>query len=697
MDESRETKLLCGYVRVSTDMQVRGGRSLTDQDRRVEQHAAYKMDDLPYEVDTVSEPGKSATWTIRQLPIPGVPGRQVLSDLIDRCRTEEVYALVVDTQDRLARDAAIWFAIYRVFLEPYGVKLWIVDGDLDMDNPDDNTIAGFRALLDQLEVRKMSQRASRFRREQRAAGYPPGGKIGFGWRFETDQEMRRNGSLFRGILPVPEEAKWVKWIITQYVERGRTILDICAELNDRQVPYRDSEVLWYAGRVRDVLNHPFHFGLVKDNDSGLHHGAHYDQRLFDPDVYYAVRDIKRERATRGPRALSQRDAPLLGVIQCGMCGQRLQLHRDARGQTYYCCPRPQEGENRTCPGFSKRADAVDRLVAQAIGEMVAAPRLREMVREEASQVLGEHRERLECRQKELGKTLAELDGQLDDWAAKLTRGVVSEKAFVRINARWEKEREQAEEELTEVERKLEQGDVEDRRIERVMSALDNFEQTWQQVEAPRIRQLLLTMVETMTLEPEDDSGATLRTKCYYMPELTYHIPHLRNRLGEGDGPLAKLTITDLAFLALRKEGKSIKEIERARGLKPNGGHSQVARIRERTGIMDLDKVVELAEPLIEQYRPLLPVDRPSAKLTDRPLEPTERQLQTARLVGQEKTYREVGDELGITEWCVSGHMHKLRKRLGVERNKEAFMILATQGKLALPGQANSEIAEADPT
>ena len=174
-------------------------------------------------------------------------------------------------------------------------------------------------------------------------------------------------------------------------------------------------------------------------------------------------------------------------------------------------------------------------------------------------------------------------------------------------------------------------------------------------------------------------------------------PHLRNRLGEGDGPLAKLTITDLAFLALRKEGKSIKEIERARGLKPNGGHSQVARIRERTGIRDLDKVVELAEPLIEQYRPLLPVDRPSAKLTDRPLEPTERQLQTARLVGQEKTYREVGDELGITEWCVSGHMHKLRKRLGVKRNKEAFMILATQGKLALPGQASSEIPEADPS
>jgi DNA-binding CsgD family transcriptional regulator/DNA invertase Pin-like site-specific DNA recombinase len=622
-------------------------------------------------LDIAFEPGVSGTWTIRQLPVRGVPVREVLSDLIDRCMTERPHALMVDTQDRLTREAALWFAIYSMFLRPYGVKLWIVDGDLDLDNPDDEMIAGFRALLSQAEVRKMSQRALRWRREQRDAGYAPGGQIGFGWRSETG-----------GIVPVPEEAEWVKWIVKQYTQRGRTILDICAELNDRQVPYRGSEVTWYPGRVRHILNHPFHAGLVWDNEHKLVEGAHYEQRYCDPDVYYRIQDIKSQRATRGPRALSQRDAPLLGVIRCGMCGHRLQLARDRRGQAFYVCPKPQEGENRRCIGLSKRADAVECLVAQAIGEIVAAPKLREMVRQEASLALGERRERLECSQKALKKRLEQLDRRLNEWAAKLTDGTVSDKAFVRISQQWEADREEAEQELAEVERKLEQGDVEDRRVDQVMAALDSFEETWERMDAERIRNLLMQMVKRLTLEPDGNSGATLRLECHYMPEIGFHIPHLHESLGQHNGCLSKLTLTDLAFLALWEEGKSMREIEESRGTAPGYAYSQAARSRKKTGMKDLDAIAVLSAPLVERYRPLLPVDRRSAKPTSQPNpEPTERELQVARLLAQDLTCREIAKELGIKEGSVVGFFTPLRKKLGVKTIREALMVLAAQGKL----------------
>lgn len=689
-------KLVLGYVRVSTEMQVQRGRSLTDQDRRVEEHAAYKMGGARYTLQTRSEPGKSGTWTIRQLPIPGVPVREVLSDVVDRCMTEEVHALLVDTQDRLTRDPAVWFVIKRLFLDPYDVRLWIADGDVDFDNPDDETLAGIRAVLDGAEVAKMRRRALRGQRERRAAGYPPRGQIGFGWRSETDEEMRRNGSVFRGLVPVAEEGKWVKWIITQYVERGRTILDICAQLNDRQVPYRESKVPWYPGRVRCVLNNHLHAGLVHDNNGELARGAHFEHRFCDPDVYYSVQDIKRERATRGPRALSQRDAPLLGVIRCGGCGQRLQLHRDRSRQAYYVCPKPQEGESRHCLGLVKRADAVERLVAQAIAEIVAAPRLRQMVQEEASSALGEHRERLQAQRQQLQKKLSGLNRRLDKWAVKFTDGFMSEAAFLQVSRQWEEDKEQAEHELAQVEAKLEQGDAEDRRVQRVMAALDSFQETWQRMEAPRLRQLLLTMIESMTLEPDGNSSATLRVKCYYMPEISYHLPHLREALGEGAGRLARLTITDLAFLALHNEGKSIPEIAQARGVKANSAYSQAMRIRRRTGVDDLDELGRMAQPLIEQYRLLLPVDRPYAKATTRTEpEPTERELEVAGLRAQGLRYREIAGRIRVKEGSISGYFGSLRHKLGAESSREVLMILAAQGKLSLPDGPNPRRTKSD--
>ncbi len=670
-----ERELLLGVSRVSTPMQVERGRSLSDQERRMRQHAAAKMGGKAYDLQIEVERGVSGTWTIRQLRIPGVPVREALSDVVDRCVRERPHALLVDTEDRLTREAGLWFGVYSMFLKPFGVKLWIVDGDLDLDNPDDEMVAGFRALLSQAEVRKMSQRALRFRRDQRAAGYPPGGRAGFGWRFETDEEMRRNGSLFRGLLPVPQEARWVKWIIRQYVERGRTILDICADLNDRQVPHRDSEVPWYAGRVGHVLNHPFHFGLVKDNDGGLHQGAHYKHRYFDPDVYYTIQDIKRQRVTRGPRTLSQPDAPLLGVIRCGMCGQRLQLARDQRGQALYICPKPQEGERRHCVGLSKRADAVERVVAQAIGEIVAAPKLREMVRAEASQLLGEHKERLQCRRQQLQSKLEDLDRRLNEWATKYTDGDMSEAVFLRVSGRWEKQRQVAEEELAGVACKLEQGDVEDRRVQRVMAALDSFQETWQRMEAPRLRQLLLTMIESMTLEPDGNSGATLRLKCHYIPEITYHIPHLRAAVGEEAGRLAQLTFADLAF----------------RGLKPKTGYSYVHRIRARTGMHDLDQVAQRAQPLIAKHRPLLPLDRRCARPSRRPqTEPTERELEVAGLRAQGLSHRQIAQSIGVKEGSVANYFASLKRKLGAKSPREVLMILAAQRKLSLPDAATPD-------
>jgi len=681
MRGAQTTGKALGYVRVSTDLQVTRGHSLLDQRRRLKEYVGWKLGiDLP-EDHIYSDPGVSGTWTVSQVPLPGAGVRPALSELVDRCMEGDVEALVIDTIDRLARDPYVCFGIQRQ-LEPHGVRVLIADGDLDFTDPDGELAATFQMGVSRAEVKKMSKRALRAQAERRAAGYPPWGKMGYGWRWQTEQEFRSSSQPFKGIVRVDDEAELVEWIFEQYLRRGRVILDICARLNSDGVAYRGSEAQWQAYRVRMVLDNPHHAGLVKDNDDQLIRGAHFEQRIIDPDIWHAVQDLRSDRATRGPRALSLRDAPLLSVARCGHCGQRLQLQRDRDRKTYYVCPKPQEGETRDCGGLVKQTDAVETVVATMVGEIAAAPRLREMIRHEASQQLGTQRDELEARRAALEEHIREVEDQLTECAALLTAGDIKPESFARVEGRWLEQLSAAEEELEEVERRLEHGDVESQRLDQVMAALDNFADTWQRLGAESVRQLLLTMVEDLTIEPHEDSSVTVHFKCYYMPEMTQHIPHLRGAVGGDDERLRSLTPTDLAFLALWAEDKSVQEIDDARGLKPGSSYSRVHLIRQRTGLRDLDVIADMARPLIEQYRELLPTDRPAAQVAERLLAPTEAQLRVARLYADGMDYEQIAQHLDIRAVStVRRHMCDLRARLGAGTSEGALAELAAQGLL----------------
>ena len=673
-----------GYCRVSTPEQARDGESLAQQARGIEAMARARAGDRPFELELFGDPGLSGGWTVRQLRMLGGPVRPGLSDAIDRAIEMDADALIVDYVNRAARDLDVWRLVRRLCLTPRGVSLWVASGGLDLDDPKDQMTGDLLALLAEGERMHYSERALRTNEERRAAGFTPWGDTPYGWRWQTDEEHAVGGGMFKGILPVPEEGTWVAWIVEQYVGRGRVLEDIARELNDREVPFPRTSKPWHAKRLRDVLGNCLHAGLVEDNDGSLKPGVHFEHRFYDPDVYYAIQDMREERSSRGPRALQQQDSPLLGVITCGRCGMRLQLKRSPDGVPTYICPRPQVGEPRDCTGLSKVAEIVEFHVRDAIAETVGMPRLRELVREEAQQILGERRESLEGRRRHLRKQISEQDQRLEEWGIKFTDGRMSESTFLRLSTKWENDLEEANEQLAEVERLLAVGDEQDRRVERVMQALDSFEETWEQMDAVRIRNLLLTMVEHLSLTPEGDGAATLRLKCYYMPEVEYPIPHLRERLGEGEGPLAELTLTDLAFLALWNEGLTAPEIAEARGISANSGYGQLSVIRRRTGLHDIDRVAEMAKPLIEKYRKVLPIDRKTSdKAFQEALEPTEGQLEVARLCMDLDTYQEVADALGRSLGLVSSQMRKLRQRLGVDSNNEAFLLLAQQGKLVL--------------
>lgn len=681
MKSTGQGRISLGYVRVSTDMQAETGRSLADQTRRLKSYVQDRLGLTLLDEQIYTDAGESGTLSVRQLSAGKGRVRPNLSDLVDRCMEGGVEALVIDTIDRLARDIFVCFGIQRM-IEPHGTRVLVADGDLDFSDPDDEMLVGVRALIGQAEWKKMSQRARRTQVERRTAGYPPWGKAPFGWRWMSNEEFHASGEPFKGIARVDEQAEWVRWIFDQYLRRGRVILDICAELNGREVPYGDSDIDWQGMRIRKVLDTFIHAGLIEDNEGQLRRGAHFDQRIIDPDVWHATQDLRAERSTRGPRALSQRDAPLLGIARCGACDRRLQLHRGRGEKVYYVCPKPQEGEERHCPGLTKRSDIVEKVVADFIRQIAAAPRLRSMIEREAAEQLAEHQGDLRNRRDELEAKRADLDGGLEELARRLTDGTISPEAFANVDQSWRKDREAADIELGRIERGLEMGDAECRRLQRVMDALDAFTETWQHLPAPQIRQLLLSMVEELTVEPQEGGAVTVRFRCYYMPEMTQHLPHLRGKVGGEDDRIADLTMTDLAFLALWAEGKAITEIDKARGIKRGSSYSRAHLIRQRSGLQDLDEVAQLAAARIEQYRHLLPVDCKCAEVERQPdREPTRRQLEVARLMAEGLSSKEIARRLGPLPSTIRRHMSNLRKKLGVESSEEALMLLAGQGEV----------------
>jgi len=318
----------------------------------------------------------------------------------------------------------------------------------------------------------------------------------------------------------------------------------------------------------------------------------------------------------------------------------------------------------------------------AIAEIVAAPELRELVAEEAKLLLGDHREGLVRERDGLVKEIDDLDRRMEQWATQLTDGQVTIKGFNRVSRKWEADLQRAEDQLAEVERKLQLGDGEDRRLERVMDALDSFGEALARTDARQVRQLLMTMIEEMTLAPEDGSAVTLYLKCQYMPAITRYIPHLRGSLGDKHGPLAKLTPTDLAALALWAEGLSPLEIDEARGLTGGSIYSRVKLIRDKTGMDDLDEIAKLAGPVTEEYREFLPLDGRAAKPDAKRAKNTSgRELEVAQLKAEGLSNREISERLPIVESTVRGVLRRVRNKLGVATTEEALLLLAERGEL----------------
>lgn len=238
-----------GYIRVSTEEQVKHGQGLEMQEREIRQYAKRNKIKL---LNIFSDKGISGANDISK--------RQGLNALLDYCKKNKVDQILITKMDRLARDVFIQLWIEKE-LKIYDTE--IVSINEDNLNGDDYMTKAMRqmvAVFAELEKNRIADRLVSGRRakakekKQKASGNCP-----IGYKYQYNEQGKNP------VVVIDEEkAKIVKEIYRLYL-RGNSLQKIADSLNDKGLETGRGNK-WTKQSVHKILTNDFYTGVVRFND-----------------------------------------------------------------------------------------------------------------------------------------------------------------------------------------------------------------------------------------------------------------------------------------------------------------------------------------------------------------------------------------------------------------------------------------------
>lgn len=358
---------------------------------------------------------------------------------------------------RLARSHKDWHHLFEV-CAVFGVLLADEDGVYDPSDPNDRLLLGLKGMISEVELFTMRSRLERgklnkARRGELFVGAPLGYVRLPSGELDLDPDEQVRGGV-RMIFDRFEELGSVGAVFRCLRRQGITLAVRATKGPNRgQVEQRRPRL----GRIYDVLRHPLYAGAYvygrrpvdpQRQVSGRSRGGQRSVPMSEWKVL--IRDrvpayitwegflenqerLRRNRQVATAPGVSRRGSALLGgLIVCGGCGWRMQVHYRAHGKSTYRCMRHwQQGEADACPGL--QAEVVDVVVAKAVLHALEPASLELSLQAVAD--LRKERERLDRHwRQQLGRARSEAE-----WAERQYRAVEPEHRLVArtLEGRWE--------------------------------------------------------------------------------------------------------------------------------------------------------------------------------------------------------------------------------------------------------------------
>lgn len=216
-----------GYVRVSTDKQVREGVSVENQVERIREFC--DRDNLEL-VDIIRDEGISGGKN---------RSRSGFVRLLEKIETDEIDAVVLYSLERLSRDMLTILSLER-YLDEYDVTLYTVEGKIDTSTIDGWMSFSMKAFMGEMERRQVKSRTKKAMDHMKKNGRVVG-DIPFGFKREGDL-----------LVEIPEEQSIITQVNAMY-SHGMNLSSIVRTLNRDGIKTRNGND-WDTTQIRRLID-----------------------------------------------------------------------------------------------------------------------------------------------------------------------------------------------------------------------------------------------------------------------------------------------------------------------------------------------------------------------------------------------------------------------------------------------------------
>lgn len=317
------------YTRVSTIFQV-DKDSLPHQKHALIEYIKYVLHIEKYEI--FEDAGFSGKNT----------NRPAYQEMMTRIRAGEFTHLVVNKIDRISRNLLDFAAMYEE-LKKCNVIFVSRNEQFDTSNAMGEAMLKIILVFAELERRMTSERVSAVLLDRAKKGKKNGGTVPFGYRLSAKKEY-------------PEiyepEAKIVRFIFSQYILDGMSVIKIARYLNEHHISTKLG-ASWRSATLSILLRNPFYKGVLRYNrrDYEKHTIRPKEQwvvvennhpALISPELWDKVQEKLSERRTNKHLQKGKYVHIFSDILYC-LCGARLKSqknkprHKTDYVPSYYSC------------------------------------------------------------------------------------------------------------------------------------------------------------------------------------------------------------------------------------------------------------------------------------------------------------------------------------------------------------------------